>query len=176
MDFVNTESQNLIIEGQLGKPSHYPLIEDYDSLLFYIQRNQNLNCVIYEVNLLPGNLLNLSQPISIYWLKYENNGDTERQELNFLQKKLAYGYTHNVVSNELIEFRFVSYDQMAFYLGKNKCGKFKVFTNIAEKTVEIHSIYIYSEDYGVFPQVKFAEFFGKNIDTGDIFYKKLNLE
>lgn len=176
MNFVNTESQNLIIEGQSGRPDYYPFIEDYDRLLFYIQRNQNINSVVYEVNLLPGNLLNLHQPIDIHWLKYEKNGDTERQELNYLQKKLAYGYEHRVISNELVEFRFVSYDQMVFYLGKNNVGNFKVFTKISEKNIELHSIYIYAEDFGVFPQVKFAEFFGSDVTTGDIFYKKLNLE
>jgi len=34
-------------------------------------------------------------------------------------------------------------------------------------------IYIYAEDLGVFPLVKFAEFFGKNAVTGDKYYKKL---
>ncbi|MBK8624604.1 MAG: DUF4833 domain-containing protein [Saprospiraceae bacterium] len=176
MNFVEPKSENLIIEGHQGRPSYYPFIEDYDSLLFYIQRNQNLNSVIYEVNLLAGNLLNLDSPLKIHWLKYEKNGDTEHQELNYLQKKLAYGYQHSVISDELVEFRFVSYDQMKLYLGKNKKGRYRVFTKLNTYNIELTSIYIYSEDFGVFPQVKFAEFFGKNIDTGDIFYKKLNLE
>ena len=42
--------------------------------------------------------------------------------------------------------------------------------------IEIGSMFVYSEDYGVFPQVKFVEFYGKKTDSGDTFYKKLNLE
>lgn len=176
VSFVDSEIKSHNIIGQSGRPDHYPLIDEYDELLFYIQRNQNLNSVIYEVNLLPGGLLDLNQPINIHWLKFEKNGDTERQELNYLQKKLAYGYNHSVINHELIEFQFVSYDQMRFYLGKNKKGHFSVFTKMNDNTIELQSIYIYAEDFGVFPQVKFAEFFGSQVSSGCSFYKKLNLE
>jgi hypothetical protein len=159
-----------------GRPKDYPVIDDDDHLLFYIQRNQNYNTVIYEVNLQYGNLLNLSQPISIHWLNIDENGFQEKRELNYIQKKMAFGYTFNIITNELIEFRFVSYDNMKFYLAKNEQGRYRVYSEINNHLIEINSLFIYAEDFGVFPQVKFVEFYGKKSATGDIFYKKLNLE
>lgn len=165
-----------IIDGLQGRPAHYPIVDDYDNLLFYIQRNQNLSTVVYEVNLQYADLLNISQPILMHWLQFDQFGMTEKKELNYIQKKMAYGYTFNIISSDLLEFRFVSYDKMKFYLGKDSNGRFKVFSKMDGHMIEINSMFVYSEDYGVFPQVKFVEFYGKNTDSGDTFYKKLNLE
>ncbi len=165
-----------IIDGLQGRPAHYPIVDDYDNLLFYIQRNQNLSTVVYEVNLQYADLLNISQPILMHWLQFDQFGMTEKKELNYIQKKMAYGYTFNIISGDLLEFRFVSYDKMKFYLGKDSNGRFKVFSKMDGHMIEINSMFVYSEDYGVFPQVKFVEFYGKNTDSGDTFYKKLNLE
>jgi hypothetical protein len=176
MSFNPIITEHRVTEDLQGRPSDYPFIDDYPNLLFYIQRNQNFNSVVYETNILAGGLLNLNQPINIHWLKYEKNGIIEQHQLNYLQKKLAYGYQHKVISNDLIEFRFVSYDQMKFFLGKNSLGRFRVYTKMNDANIEITSMFIYAEDFGVFPQVKFAEFFGTNVTTGDSFYKKLNLE
>jgi len=159
----------------LGRPDHYPEIEDYDTLLFYIQRNQNLNAVIYEVNYDQAGLVNLSEPIKIHWLKYETDRQVVQQDLNFIQKKLAYGYLHEVISHELLAFRFVSYDNMKFYIAKNKADRFRVFFTWQGQNIELISIYIHAEDMGVFPQVKFAEFFGKSTNDDTPFFKRLKL-
>jgi Domain of unknown function (DUF4833) len=158
-----------------GRPTHYPEIDNYDSLLFYIQRNQNLNAVIYEVNHDHAGLINLNQPINIHWLKYDADQQVVQQELNYMQKKLAYGYHHEVISNELLVFRFVSYDKMKFYIAKNNVGRYRVFFSWQGQNVELISIYIHAEDMGVFPQVKFAEFFGKSSVDNSPFYKRLKL-
>ncbi len=93
-----------------------------------------------------------------------------------MQKKLAFGYHFKVISNELIEFRFVSYDLMVFYLAKDKTGRFRVYTSLEDQNIELEIIYIYAEDLGVFPQVKFAEFYGLSTLCKEKFYKKLILQ
>jgi hypothetical protein len=173
MFFTQSEQYGSIVHGQDGRPSHYPVLDDYPELLFYIQRNQNINTVIYETNLMAGNVLNLNDPIKISWVHFDDNGEKTIQELNYIQKKLAYGYHHKAISNELIEFRFVSYSQMVFYLAKDKYNKFRVFTKFGNSRMEISHIYIYAEDLGVFPQVKFVEFFGFYNGSVKPFYQKL---
>lgn len=174
MFFTQSEQNTSITQGFGGRPDHYPVIEAYPELLFYIQRNQNINTVIYELNLLSGDMLNLNDPIKISWMYFEDGNHQKVQEINFIQKKLAYGYHHQVISNDLISFKFVSYDDMTFYLAKNNVGQYKVITKIKGAYVEIDHIYVYAEDFGVFPQVKFVEFFGSN--NGSPFYHKLTLE
>ena len=159
-----------------SKPSDYPIIEDYPSLLFYIQRNQNHNTVVYELNYTPIQMLNLNKPVLIHWLRYEDGHSVEKQQLNYLQRKLAYGYKFEVISGELIEFEFVSYDEIKFFLGKDNTGRFRVFFIDKGINIVLESVYIFAEDLGVFPQVKWAELFGKTSDSGQEFYKKIGLD
>lgn len=176
MFFTQTEQYETIVTGQYGRPEEYPDIEAYDHLLFYIQRNQNKNTVVYEANCLYNGLLDLNDPISIKWIKFLENDEEEIQPLNYIQKKLAYGYHFKVISNDLIEFCFVSYSGMKFYLSRNKRGVFQVSTVLDGIMSVIDRIYIYAEDMGIFPQVKFAEFFGRCQVSNEITYKKLFLQ
>ena len=125
MFFVQSEQYTSATSGQEGRPANYPYMDAHPDLLFYIQRNQNINTVIYELNMLQGGLLNLQEPIKISWVFFEENSQVKVDELNLIQKKLAYGYHHKVISNDLIEFRFVSYSDMTFFLAKNNCGVFR---------------------------------------------------
>ncbi len=176
MFFTQSEQYNVMVSGQSGRPEQYPVLETYPELLFYIQRNQNINTVVYDVNLMQGGILNLSEPIKISWINFQNDGSQIVNELNYMQKKLAFGYHFKVISNELIEFRFVSYDLMVFYLAKDKTGRFRVYTSLEDQNIELEIIYIYAEDLGVFPQVKFAEFYGLSTLCKEKFYKKLILQ
>jgi hypothetical protein len=173
MSFSQSEQMHAVTSGLEGRPPHYPHIGDYPELLFYIQRNMNINTVIYEANFLPGGLLNLDEPIRISWLYFDNQLNTEPKELNLIQQKLAYGYHHSVIHPELISFRFVSYERLTFYLARNQAGRFRVFVNAEEEKVELQYIYIYAEDLGVFPQVKYAELFGNCRLDGRAFYQKI---
>lgn len=176
MFFTQTEQYESLVTGQYGRPEDYPDIDGFDHLLFYIQRNQNRNTVVYESNILHSGLIDLNDPISVNWIKFTEKGDQEIQPLNYIQKKLAYGYNFKVISNDLIEFCFVSYSGMKFYLSKNKKGNFQVSAALDGIMSVIDRIYIYAEDMGIFPQVKFAEFFGRCQNNNNRVYKKLFLQ
>ncbi|KXK37601.1 MAG: CDP-alcohol phosphatidyltransferase [Bacteroidetes bacterium OLB9] len=171
--FKTLKSQS---SDEYDRPTHYPIVEDYDELLFYIQRSQNYNTVIYEINMLPGHTLNLNKPISISWLKHTNGEFEDKQPLNYIQKKLAYGYQHRIISEDLIEFRIVSCEALRFFIAKNKNNRFRVFFNDNGENIELISVFVYAEDLGVFPQVKSAEIFGRYSTSGASFYKKIVLD
>ncbi len=162
--------------GHKGRPSHYPSIIREDGLLFYIQRNQNINTVIYTVNTKSGGVVDLCEPISIQWIKYKDDGSQETQDINYIQRKLAYGYNHTVISNELIEFVFVSYSDLKFYICRSGDSHFVVKARFAQNLIEIDHIYVFAEDLGVFPQVKFVEIFGWTEDDHQPFYHKIKFD
>lgn len=150
-----------------GRPSHYP-VPDREGLLFYIQRNQNINTVVYELNQSAEGLINLNSPMHVYWIKYNEN--MKEVELNFIQNKLAYGYTFEVINAFLVEFKFVSYEKRFFIERMNE--KFRVITKINGQNSILSNIYVYAEEFAVFPDVKFVEFYGTDLDTGkDVFEK-----
>ena len=60
-------------------------------LLFYIKRSLNKNVIIYKYNKTEKDRLNIQDPIDHYWILKENKNKIA--PLNFLEKKLAYGFT-----------------------------------------------------------------------------------
>lgn len=144
-----------------GLPKDYP-IPVKDGLLFYIQRNQNINTVVYEINLNQMGDWNLDEPMKVYWIKY--NELQEEAELNYIQNKLAYGYRSRVISPELVEFEFVSYNKK-FFIRKQSNGTYQVTTRLMGKLSVLSNMYVYAEEFGVFPEVKFVELYGTCVET-----------
>lgn len=176
MFYTQSEQYDVIVSGHSGRPLDYPVLSDYPELLFYIQRNQNINTVIYELNMMQGDIINLNEPVKVSWINFQSDGSKTVNELNYIQKKLAFGHHFDVITTELIEFRFVAYDLLVFYLAKDDKGRFRIYTKFEDQKIVLKMIYIYAEDMGVFPQVKFAEFYGEIVDTKEYFYKKLILQ
>ena len=143
-----------------GLPKDYP-VPVKEGLLFYIQRNQNINTVVYEINLNHMGDWNLNDPMKVYWIKY--NELQEESELNYIQNKLAYGYRSNVISPELVEFEFVSYNKK-FYIRKQTNGAYQVTTRLMGKLSVLTNMYVYAEEFGVFPEVKFVELYGTCVE------------
>ena len=59
--------------------------------LFFVSRNLNRNIIVYDIQLKNG-ALDVDNPLHVYWYNQEHNPITTN-ELNFIQRKLAYGYT-----------------------------------------------------------------------------------
>ncbi|MBK8700034.1 MAG: DUF4833 domain-containing protein [Saprospiraceae bacterium] len=152
-----------------GLPSDYP-VPDKEGLLFYIQRNQNYNTVVYEVNKTELGDWNMNDPMKVYWIKY--NQLQEECELNYIQNKLAYGYNSQIINNDLIEFSFVSYKKQ-FFIQKVGQNDFRVITDLSGSYAYLNNMYVYAEEFGVFPEVKFVELFGMRIDSMGPCYEKI---
>lgn len=58
--------------------------------LFHIARSANKNLVCYDANLIQGKL-NTEKPLKVYWVNREERPG-ETNGLNYIQRKLAYGY------------------------------------------------------------------------------------
>jgi hypothetical protein len=151
-----------------GLPLDYP-IPSKEGLLFYIQRNQNIDTVVYELNFNTCGDLILDEPMKVYWIKY--NELQEESSLNYIQNKLAYGYKSSLINQDLIEFEFVCYAKK-FFISKEK-GTYKVMTKINGTYAKLTNIYVYAEEYGVFPDVKFVEFFGNDALNNASCYEKI---
>lgn len=162
-DFLDKET----IPG--GLPVSYP-IPQVNDMLFYIQRNQNTNTVVYQINYGPDKLINLNQPMTVYWIKYTQHGKIEN--LNFIQNKLAYGYEHDVISGDLIQFTFVSHPKTFYIVFDEKTGRHVVKTTFGKEMANLSNIYVYAEEYGAFPVVKFVDVYGLS-QKGEIISERL---
>ncbi len=160
--------------GSSGLPEDYPVPPQNDSLLFYIQRNHNLNTVVYELNYLASGDINQDYPMHSFWIRYNSGGDIA--ELNYYQNKLAYGYQSRMLAPDSFEFTFVSYKDLKLYIGAGQDGKFGAHCKINQQMSKLTNIYVYAEEFGVFPNVKFIELYGLTLDTGESAYERINID
>jgi hypothetical protein len=156
-----------------GLPDNYP--KPYClGQLFYIQRNTDQDAIVYEINLDVHGQLIMSDPIKIYWISFLD-GQQIKTELNLIQKKLAYGYTFEVINYDLIEFKLVCHEKR-FFLQKMSNDQYVVKTMICDQYHTLNNLFVYVEEFGVFPNVKFVEFYGFTEDLNTPVYFKLNLQ
>lgn len=69
--------------------NNYPVPKITNTRLFYIQHSLSKNTYVYDVNL-NGNIIDVHNPIHVYRILYEDNGQVAN--LTMPQRKLAYGY------------------------------------------------------------------------------------
>lgn len=135
------------------------------NLLFFVQRDPNTNTIVYELNLNSKGVLNEEEPIKIYWLRYADGGG--KQELNFIQRKFAYGLHVKKLSAEKFELKFVSYSKRTLYLQKGPDGKWHVYAAIQQKPSVLDRVFVRIEGGTLWvPNVVYAEFKGRESATG----------
>ena len=152
-------------------PIDYPTPSDNGNLLFYIQRNHNKNTVLYDINYLADGSINSHDPMHVFWLRYDDSG--EAKELNYMQDALVYGYHAESINHESYSFRFVASKEKQFYIAKMPSGRYRTLTKINGEMSILSNIYVYAEDFGVFPIIKSVEFFGKTMDGLNTVYEKV---
>ena len=171
----NSQGDNIFhhpLKGESGLPEHYPTPSS-QNLLFYIQRNRNQNTIIYEINRLHDGSVNQEYPMHVFWLRYSDKG--EQRELNYIQNQLAYGYRSTQLCQECYEFNFIAYETKQFFIDKKADGNYGVFTSINSATALLTNIYVYADELGVFPKVKYFELYGYCNETSLPVYQKIEI-
>jgi len=142
----------------------FPTPPDNISRLFFVQRSPNTNTIIYELNNKDGKL-DTETPIHVYWLKYADQG--QKEELNYIQRKFAYGLIFKQTGNEQYDVRFVSYKKFPLTLMKAGDGKYHIFATIAQKQMILSRIFVKIEGGSfMLPNVIYVELKGNDPTTG----------
>jgi hypothetical protein len=143
----------------------FPVPSGIPNQLFYLQRDPNTNTVIYQLNVNKAGQVDEDEPIRIFWIRYAEQG--QQQDLNFIQRKFAYGVKSKKIGPDKYELRFAAYGKLPFYLMKAGPDRaFHVYTAIAGKQGVLDRIFLRIEG-GTFwvPNVKYVELKGFNPAT-----------
>lgn len=134
--------------------------------LFYVQRDPNSNTIIYDLNQTTDGQLDSENPIHPYWIKYNERG--QKEELNFIQRKFAYGLVTKPLGNDKFDVRFVSYKKYPLLLMRSATdNKYHVYATIAKKQVMLNRIFLKIEGGSFWlPNVVYAEIKGTDPATG----------
>ena len=141
-----------------------PIPHDIPNLLFYLQRDWDANTICYTLNLGKSGELNINNPIKMFWVMYAEKGG--HKELNFLQKRYAYGINVYPQGKDSYEIKTVSYPSRSLFLRKNIDNQFQVFTNINNKHCTLKRIFIHIDGgTPLSPHVKYIELHGTELTT-----------
>lgn len=151
----------LLLTGLLHAQADYPTPPDDKGRLFYIQHSNNHNTFIYDANLL-GKKLNTAEPVKVYRLTYTKGGIKE--ELNGMQRKMAYGVT--LVSTEAASciFTLAAYPAKKIFVRMEKDGKPTATINVNGKNILLKKMFLLANKLGT--NVEYIDFYGKDAATG----------
>ena len=129
--------------------------------LFYIARSLNRNLVCYDANLKDGKL-DLEEPIEVYWLnRTDRPGYTNG--LNFIQRKLAYGYKVKQKGNDTCQVTLSAYPRD---ITIRKAGDaYQAFVDINGSPARLVSLFVQLKPNSSV-RVDYVELQGYSVSTG----------
>lgn len=154
---VNAAAQNLT--------DSFPVPSGIAHQLFYLQRTHNINTIICELNLQKNGQPDPGNPVHVFWMRYADH--SERRELSWVQRLLAYGINSKQITPGRYELRFVSYKKFPLVLRKSDQDKsYHVYATITNREVILKRIFI-KINGGSFwsPNIEYIEI--KGIDPTD---------
>jgi hypothetical protein len=145
-------------------PLTFPTPNPVKHQLFYLQRDPNTNTIICQLNIDAAGQVNKKEPVNVYWIRYGDKG--EKEELNYIQRKFAYGIKSKDLGNGQFELNFVSYKKLPMILKKSSGDKYGVFVKVNNKTIQIDRLFL-RIDGGSFwsPNVLYIQVEGMDMET-----------
>lgn len=146
-------------------PASYPIPPETKNGLFYLQRSNNSNTVVYDANLQADGSLSKREPIDVYWLRYNTTG--ERKALNFAQRNFAYGYkSKKLGANRGYSISLMAYAERDIRVFIDDAGNPAAHIKINDGIAKLKNIYIDTSGSGFWSKVNYIELFGLDLKTG----------
>jgi len=161
---------------QLNKPT----------VIFWIERSKNKNIVVNEGMKNSSNNDHYNDMIG-YWLCIEPSYQQEnrkkgkqddREDLSFLEKKMAYGYSvihdEKSTSSKQYKVQLTAIPKMECTLiTDNKDNNPKMITLINKQKCILKKVYVETKESWKGPTVIFVDIYGINMENGNIEHEKL---
>lgn len=156
----------------IHKRHTYPTPPRTNNSLFYIQRSNNPSAIVYDGRTDKNGNLMADDPVQVYWLSY--NQDSTRNELNYIQRKLAYGVQVNKTEKKgEFDISLVSYKKKQIHIFKNQQGQMQANMVIDGKMAKFKNVYVEMEKNFFIPEIAYVEVFGEDLESGLEVYEKI---
>ena len=139
--------------------------------LFIIERSKNANVVHYDAQLIADGNLDSNEPVIAYWVLLAEDG--RREELNWIEKKKAYGF--HIKSDPSVngyKMTVVAVPQGQITVRKDG-DAVRAELVIDDRPAILEKIYINAADGLLGPKVHYIELHGKDIKTGEKRFQKI---
>ncbi|RRB04468.1 DUF4833 domain-containing protein [Larkinella rosea] len=151
----------------------FPVPPPAPNRLFYIQRSNNTNTVIYEANVTANRQLDADDPVNVYWIRYAEHG--QRESLSLFQWKMAYGYKHKAVNHSENHFEIYlnAFKKRTIWVDFQQ-GKPMALTTINGRKACLQKVFVQIEPgSGLIPKVQYVELFGIDPVAGIPVYERM---
>jgi len=135
------------------------------SPLFIIERSKNANVVHYDARLTADGKLDPKEPVIAYWVVLAEDG--RREELSWIEKKKAYGFT--VKSDSSVNgytMTLVAAPEKQIIVKAEK-DAVRAEAVIDGRPAVLEKLYINASDRLTGPKVHYIEVYGKDLQTGE---------
>ena len=132
--------------------------------LFYITRSLNKNLVCYDYRLTDGKL-DKKDPIHVYWVNREEKVG-EKEDINFFQRKMAYGYKQVEKGEDRVVFTLTAYSKRQMTLTGSAAKGYRCYVTISGKQSVLQSLYVKTKP-GNPMSVEYVELRGVTVDGGE---------
>jgi hypothetical protein len=163
------------LQAVFAGTNEFPVPPSAPNRLFYIQRSNNTNTVIYEANLTAGRQLDANDPVNVYWIRYAERG--QRESLSMIQWKLAYGYKHKASTHtdNSFEIYLNAFKKRTIWVDVQQ-GKPMALTIINGRKACLQKVFVQIEPgSGLIPKVLYVELFGIDPVAGIPVYERMKV-
>lgn len=139
--------------------------------LFVIERSKNANVVHYDAQLTAAGEIAPNEPVIAYWVMLAADG--HREELNWIEKKKAYGF--NIKPDSSVngyKMTLLAVPQGQITVKKNG-DTVHAELAIDGRPAVLEKIYINAADGLLGPKVHYIELYGKDLRTEEKRYQKI---
>ena len=155
-----------------GLSYDFPMPPRHDDQLFFIQRSENANTLVYDANFREDGSLDPRQPVIVYWLRYQHENG-RRMALRKLEKRWIWG----VVSKRLNAGQAVYEINLACCRGRKARlvigddGRAQVVLRINGEPARLKHVFVTVGEYEFLPNVTQVEIFGEDLTDGRQVYE-----
>ncbi|OFY16501.1 MAG: hypothetical protein A2X11_12365 [Bacteroidetes bacterium GWE2_42_24] len=147
------------------------MLNDDNIRMFFIARSKNANLVCYDLNIDKNGKVNSEEPLKVYWInKTDHMG--ERSDLNYFQKKMAYGYNSKMTGKGIFEISLVAFQARKVILERDQKGKYRGRIVINGKPAALSKIFVQAKPENSM-KVSWVELTGIGLEDGKIVTERI---
>ena len=156
-------------------PDDFPRPPKTEKSLFFLQRNLNVNTIMYDLNVDRAGNIDTRNPLKVYWRRYTGGRPGVVEEITWLQEQFAFGYSADDKSDSEYAIKLVAYKDRIVHLKKVN-GKWSAIMEIDGQPCKLSNIYVYADESVMMPAVQYVDLFGKTVSTGEAIYERFYAE
>ncbi|GBG28361.1 Hypothetical Protein FCC1311_045842 [Hondaea fermentalgiana] len=136
------------------------------NVLFYIERSNNSNAVIYEANVGADGKLVTEEPVKVYWILYARKPIVE-EGLTMIERNTAYGSKTSPLPAKgegHFEIALSALPEKKIHVYQDEAGELHATTEIEGSEKELLHVFVENTSFMGIPKVKHIDIKGRSPD------------